>query len=139
MPLVKRFEDVKAWQQARKLTRTIYALTDGPAFRCDFGLVDQVRRAAVSVMNNVAEGFESGSPAEFTHFLGYAKRSGSEVQSCLYIALDCGYCSQTQFQEAYKEVEQARGLITGFIRYLRNARVNGKAKALTQAPSNTGT
>ena len=147
MPLVKRFEELQAWQQARKLTRAVYTLTQEEAFRRDYGLVDQIRRAAVSVMNNIVEGFESSSPTEFIKFLGYAKRSGSEVQSCLYVALDQNYCSTDTFQQIYDEVEQARSLVTGFIRYLRTSRLDGRVVVSTRArksrsaqlPRHTGT
>ena len=139
MPLVKRFEDVHAWQEARKLTKSVYALTQENEFRRDYGLIDQIRRASVSIMNNVAEGFESGSPGEFIKFLGYAKRSGSEVQSCLYVALDQRYCSQGTFQQVYAEVERTRGLVTGFIRYLRTSRLDGRLGSGTQARRHAGT
>jgi len=133
MPLVKRFEDLQAWQEARSVTQRVYKLTQEPEFRRDYGLVDQVRRASVSVMNNIVEGFDSGSTTEFVRFLGYARRSGSEVQSCLYVALDQRYLSQAKFQELYEAVERARSLIAGFIRYLRQSRTG------TYARTNTGT
>lgn len=119
MPLVKRFEDLEAWQEARRLTQTVYDMTKTKSFQRDYGLIDQIRRASVSIMNNIVEGFDSGSTAEFIRFLGYAKRSGSEVQSCLYVALDQQYVTQPQFQESYKAVESVRKLTLGFIRYLR--------------------
>jgi four helix bundle protein len=72
-------------------------------------------------MNNIVEGFDSGSSGEFIQFLAYAKRSASEVQSCLYLSLDRGYISQAEFQEAYDQAGRTRTLITGFIRYLRQA------------------
>ncbi len=131
MSLVKRFEDIEAWQEARKLTQQIYAHTQGDAFRKDYGLVDQIRRAGVSSMNNVVEGFDSGSFAEFAQFLGYARRSASEVQSCLYVAWDQRYLSEDGFNETYKQAEKTRALITGFIRYLRRSTA---AKRLTARP-----
>ena len=131
MPLVKRFEDLQAWQEARRMTQQIYNLTQEPDFHRDYGLVDQIRRASVSVMNNIVEGFDSGSTAEFVRFLGYARRSGSEVQSCLYVALDQRYLSQTRFQEMYEVAERARSLIAGFIRYLRQRRTSSSTYART--------
>lgn len=122
MPLIKRFEDLETWQAGRELTQLIYSVTDRRPFSRDFGLVDQVRRAAVSVMNNIVEGFDSGSTAEFVKFLGYARRSASEVQSCLYVALDHAYLSQEAFQQTYAKAGEVRNLIGGFIRYLRNGR-----------------
>jgi len=131
MPLVKRFEDLETWQASRHLTQAIYNLTEDGAFKRDFGLVDQVRRASVSIMNNVVEGVDSGSTAEFIRFLGYATRSGAEVQSCLYVALDRGYLPQEQFQRTYGEAERVRHLIGGFIRDLRNTRTPARLHVST--------
>jgi four helix bundle protein len=88
MPLVQRFEDIQGWQEARKLVKMIYALTAKDAFARDFGMRDQIRRASVSIMANVAEGFDCESNIEFARFLGIARRSAVEVQSLLYAALD---------------------------------------------------
>ena len=115
---IERFEDVQGWQKARELTRLVYAVTKGTTFARDFGLRDQIRDAAGSVMANIAEGFDAGSNAEFIRFLRYARRSASEVQSHAYIALDQTYVIQTQFQEIYDTAAEARRLIGGFIRYL---------------------
>ncbi len=93
----RRPEDLIAWQKARLLTRRIYALTGEARFGRDFGLRDQSRRAAVSVMSNIAEGFERGGAAEFRHFLLIAKGSCGEVISQLYVALDIGYLQEDQF------------------------------------------
>ena len=90
-------------------------------------------------MNNIVEGFDSGSPLEFVRFLGYARRSGSEVQSCLYVALDRKYLSRQQFQEVFEEAERARGLIAGFIRYLRQSRTSARPYVGTSARRNVGT
>ena len=132
MPLIRRFEDLEAWQAGRQLAQTIFALTEAAGFRRDFGLIDQVRRASASVMNNIVEGFDSVSPAEFVKFLGYARRSASEVQSCLYIALDRNYLSQAGFREAYDQAERVRGLIAGFIRYLRQPRTSQRVHVRTE-------
>lgn len=88
MATIRRFEDLHAWQSARELTHSIYELTRSGDFAKDFGLRDQIRRAASSVMLNIAEGFDAGSDAEFVRFLGYARRSASETQAGLYTALD---------------------------------------------------
>ena len=136
MPLVKRFEDLEAWQAGRQLARTICAVTDDGDFRRDFSLIDQARRAALSVMNNIVEGFDSGSTAEFVRFLGYARRSASEVQSCLYVALDREYLSPAKFQQAYDEAERVRALIAGFIRYLRHDRPSSRMHVSTYARRN---
>lgn len=88
---IEKFEDIKGWQQARILVKMVYQLTDEGKFARDFGLRDQIRRAAVSVMANIAEGFDCDSTIEFARFLGIARRSAVEVQPLLYAALDVGY------------------------------------------------
>jgi four helix bundle protein len=82
MAMIQRFEDIQAWQEARTLVKMIYQLTSKEKFSKDFGMRDQIRRASVSVMNNIAEGFDCESKAEFARFLGIARRSAVEVQSC---------------------------------------------------------
>lgn len=88
---IEKFEDIKAWQIARELVREIYRITNKDEFAKDFGLKDQIRRAAVSIMSNISEGFERGSDKEFNQFLNYARGSSAEVKSQLYIASDLGY------------------------------------------------
>ena len=114
MSLIKRFEDVQAWQEARVLTRQIYRLTRSGAFARDFGLKDQIQRAAVSVMANIAEGFDCESKVEFARFLGFARRSAVEVQSLLYVALDAGYVTDEIFQINYAQANKTKALIGGF-------------------------
>ena len=116
---IDRFEDIEAWQLARTLTQMIYNLTKKPGFMKDFGLVRQIQSAAGSSMHNIAEGFDSETNAEFTRFLRYAKRSCTEVQSELYVALDEGYVSLEEFKEAYDHAARTRATIRGFINYLR--------------------
>ena len=94
---VERFEDLIAWQKARQLTAEIYRITAHGEFAKDFGLRDQIRRAAVSVMSNIAEGFDRGSRGEFHQFLVVAKASCAEVRSQLYVAQDVGYIDQQTF------------------------------------------
>ena len=96
---IKSFEDLIAWQKARVLTGTIYKATSRGDFARDFGLKDQIRRAAVSVMSNIAEGFERGRPSEFHQFLSIAKGSCAELRSQLFVALDAGYLKQPDFAE----------------------------------------
>jgi four helix bundle protein len=91
MTTIKNFEELKAWQKARELAGYVYELTRQAEFSRDYGLRDQIQRAASSVMHNIAEGFESGSDPEFVRFLKMARRSAGEVQSPLYLALDVGY------------------------------------------------
>lgn len=118
---IERFEDIMAWQRARELTNKVYEVSGTGNFAKDFGLKDQIRKAAGSVMHNIAEGFDAGSDPEFIRFLRYARRSATEVQSQLYIALDQGYISQAQFNEIYDLAEQCKKLINGFIAYLRSS------------------
>jgi four helix bundle protein len=115
---IERFEDIQAWQKARELARMVYGVTGRGTFGRDYGLHDQIRRAAGSVMANVAEGFDAGSDTEFVRFLRYARRSASEVQSHLYVALDQSYVTQAQFDQMYQTAAEAKRLIGGFIRYL---------------------
>src|SRR5206468_3923596 len=91
MGTVQRFEDLVAWQKARAMTAAIYQVTRQGLFSKDFGLSGQMQRAAVSVMSNIAEGFERGRRAEFHQFLSAAKASCAELRSQLYTALDAGY------------------------------------------------
>ena len=91
MPTITRFEDIEAWKTARELTRMVYALTEQGQFAKDFGLKNQIQRSSVSVMSNIAEGFESRTQAKFIDYLGHAKASAGEVRSQLYIALDLKY------------------------------------------------
>ena len=88
MPTITRFEEIEAWQTARELTRLIYEYTEDGKFARDFGLKDQIRRASVSIMSNIAEGFESQTQAQFIRYLGIAKASAGEVRSQLYVVRD---------------------------------------------------
>jgi four helix bundle protein len=114
MPLIKRFEDIQGWQEARTLVQQIYVLTKTGLISKDFGLRDQIQRAAVSVMTNIAEGFDCDSNAEFARFLGIARRSAVEVQSLLYTALDIGYITEDSFKTHYAQAEKTKALVGGF-------------------------
>ena len=118
---ITHFEDIEAWKLARKLTNEVYSLTKAGPFSRDFGLTDQVRKAAGSAMHNTAEGFDAESDPEFIRFLRYAKRSCTEVQSQLYVAFDQSYISQEQFDFAYELARLTRGKIAAFIKYLRTS------------------
>ena len=115
---IERFEDIEAWQLARELTRKVYELTKKPKFARDFGLKRQIQEAAVSSMHNITEGFDSETNPEFLRFLRYAKRSCTEVQSELYVALDQNYITRTDFQDVYDHAGRTRAAIRGFIKYL---------------------
>ena len=117
-----RFEDIEAWQIARDLCRLVYNATKKEKFSKDFSLKDQVCRASVSIMSNIAEGFDSGTNAEFARFLSYSQRSCSELQSELYVALDQGYVTKKEFEEIYSLSDKVKAKIGAFIKYLKNQR-----------------
>src|ERR1035437_1947195 len=98
MATITRFEDIMAWQEARKMTRHVYEMTRCEPFARDFGLRDQIQRASVSSMSNITEGFDCESKVEFGRFLGIARRSVVEVQSLLYVALDVRYIGEDEFR-----------------------------------------
>ena len=119
---IERFEEIQAWQAARSLTRNVYWLAQHGGLERDFGLRDQIQRASVSTMANIAEGFDGRSTQEFLRFLGYAFRSATEVQSHLYVALDQEYVRKEDFDAVYQQATEVKKLINGFIRYLRQAK-----------------
>ena len=108
---VRRFEDLAVWQKSKELSLAIYRITEGPGFRRDYTLRDQIRRAAVSVMSNIAEGFERYSRTEFRHFLAIARGSASEIRSQLHLAHGLAYISDAEFRALYRScVEVSRML-----------------------------
>ncbi len=116
---IERFEDIKAWQEARVLVKMVYdAVKSDKGFSSDYKFREQIQSAAVSIMSNIAEGFSRRSKKEFTQFLFIAKGSAAEVQSQLYVALDQGYISQEKFNELYSKSDEIARLISGFIQYL---------------------
>jgi four helix bundle protein len=119
MAKIERFEDLHSWQKARMLTNLVYDLTGHTEFAKDFRLRDQIRDAAGSVMHNIAEGFDSGSNPEFIRFMKMARRSASEVQSQLYLALDRKYINTEELKKTYDIATEAKRLINGMIAYLR--------------------
>ena len=126
MAKIEKFEDIVAWQKARELVKEIYRLSGEGQFSRDYGLRDQLRRAAVSVMLNIAEGFARKTSREFIQFLVVAHGSVAEVQSALYVALDQSYISQPQFESLYKLADETSKLIMGFSSYLRRSSINSK-------------
>ena len=115
---IERFEEIEAWQLARELNRKVYDLTKKTGFARDFGLKKQIQDAAGSSMHNIAEGFDSETNPEFVRFLRYAKRSCTEVQSELYVALDQQYVTDAEFKDVYDHAGRTRAVIRGFIKYL---------------------
>ena len=120
MPTIERFEDLEIWKRARSLSNLIYDMTDGETFRHDFVLRDQIRRAVVSVMSNIAEGFESRTQVMFIDYLGRAKASAGETRAQLYLALDRKYIEPAKFDQAINEVQICSRQIASFIRYLES-------------------
>ena len=110
---VERFEDLIAWQKARELTKQVYNITRTGALSKDFGLCDQIRRASVSVMSNIAEGFERGTSSEFHQFIVVAKGSCAEVRSELYVALDADYITEAQFDDIHGRSLELSRIIGG--------------------------
>lgn len=119
MAAIRKFEDIKAWQKARELAHEIYKTCSSGAISQDYGLRNQICRAAVSSMSNVAEGFGRSSNKDFAHFLDMARGSTMETQSLLYVALDIGYINQAAFDRLYRLAEETSSLIIGFSSYLR--------------------
>ncbi len=122
MAKIERFEDLQSWQKARQLTNLIYDLTEHPKFSKDFRLNGQIQGAAGSIMHNIAEGFDAGTNPEFIRFLKMARRSASEVQSELYLALDRKYINQDELTTTYTLATEAKRLINGMIGYLRKSK-----------------
>ena len=119
---IKKFEDLESWKKARELADMIYNLTSQKNFCRDIQLRHHLRDASGSVMNNIAEGFDAGSDAEFIRFLKIARRSASEVQSELYLGLDQKYITSIQLEEAYHKATEVKRLINGHIAYLRRTK-----------------
>jgi four helix bundle protein len=120
---IERFEDLECWQQTRVLVNMVYsAINNSSGFKKDYRLVDQITGAAVSIMNNIVEGWASQSNAEFIRFLTYSRRSSAEVQNCAYVALDQHYISEGSFKEIYDQALKAMRIIDGLLRYLRSKR-----------------
>jgi four helix bundle protein len=120
MATFKRFEDIKSWQKAREVTQIIYLITMNERFARDFGLRDQIRRAVVSTMANIAEGFGRHSDKEFSYFLSMAYGSIAEVQSHLYVALDLKYIEQPDFSKLYEMLDETSRMTLALAQHLRN-------------------
>jgi len=131
---VKNFEDLEIWKDARVLTQGIYQLTRDSKFSKDFGLRDQIRRAAVSIMSNIAEGFERGGNQEFIQFLYVAKASCGEVRSQLYVALDQSYVTTKDCDDVCKSFLRLSIMISNLIDYLKSSGMKGSKYAATNRP-----
>ena len=122
---MRKFEEIEAWQLSRELVRDVYKVSREGVFAKDFGLQDQIRRAAVSIMSNIAEGFERGGNKEFMIFLSIAKGSCGEVRSQLYVAFDQGYIDESQFERMVHLCVRISVMLQAFITALRNSDFKG--------------
>jgi four helix bundle protein len=123
---INRFEDLECWSEARKLINMVYrAIKSSKAFQADYRFRDQSTGAAISVMNNISEGWASQSNLEFIRFLTYSRRSCAEVQNCFYVALDQEYINETVLQQIYNQAKKVTMIIDGLLRYLRSHRPEG--------------
>ena len=126
MATFTRFEDIESWQKSRLLARNVYRLTTEGVFARDFGLRDQIRRSAVSIMANIAEGFGRGGNKEFVALLSIARGSCAEVKSHRYVALDTGMIVQADFDELFLLAGEVEGLVSGLMKYLANSEARGR-------------
>jgi four helix bundle protein len=121
----KTFVEIDAWQTARELTGFVYVATRSGAFSKDFALRDQVRRASISIMANIAEGFGRSGSGEFIQFLAVAKGSACEVISHVYVALDQGYLNRQEFEHLNALAEKTVNLIGGLMKYMQQSAIKG--------------
>jgi four helix bundle protein len=119
MSTFKRFEEIKAWQKGREITRKVYSISNKSAFSKDFCLCDQMRRASISIMANIAEGHGRRTGTEFANYLNIARGSAIELQSHLYVALDLNYIGQIEFNEIYEMLEEVSKMTISLAKYLR--------------------
>ncbi|MCK5426396.1 MAG: four helix bundle protein [Thermodesulfovibrionia bacterium] len=122
---VRYFEDLEVWKLAREITRQIYELTKKKTFTKDYGLVDQIRRASVSVMSNISEGFERGGNQEFKQFLYVAKGSCGEIRCQLYVALDQKYIMEMEMTEAVEKLKKLSIMLNNLIQFLKRSKFRG--------------
>ena len=125
MATFKRFEEIESWKKARELTNRIYKVSRSGDFARDFGLRDQIRKASVSIMSNIAEGHDRGGTREFIQFLSTAKGSAAEVRCQLYVAADQGYIDENEFTELTTMATETARLVSGLITYLCSSRYKG--------------
>ncbi|HZJ42507.1 MAG TPA: four helix bundle protein [Pyrinomonadaceae bacterium] len=125
MATFKRFEEIESWKRARELTNKVYQVSKEGDFAKDFTLKDQVRRACISIMSNIAEGYDRSGTKEFVQFVATAKGSAGEVRCQLYIALDQGYIDENEFAQLVRTALETQGLIGGLMNYLRRSGYKG--------------
>ncbi len=130
MSTVKRFEDLDAWKESRLLNKKIGVLIQEKSFENNYRLINQIEGSSGSIMDNIAEGFERGTRAEFIQFLGYSKGSCGELRSQLYRALDRNYIQLQQFEDLLKSVSRISSMIHGLILYLQKTKIDGLRKKI---------
>ena len=132
MATIQSFEEIESWKTARELCRRIGILIDDGRFKNSYRLISQIDAASGSVMDNIAEGFERGSRAEFINFLGYAKGSCGELRSQLYRLLDRTYINQSEFDELFEMTSKTSAMIQKFIAYLIKTEIAGSRRKQTK-------
>ena len=125
MATFKKFEEIEAWKKSRELTNRIYGISKSGPFAKDFALRDQIRRASVSIMSNIAEGHDRGGTGEFVQFLSTAKGSAAEVKCQLYVALDQSYVDDSTFSELSNLATEIGNMVAGLMKYLRHSGIKG--------------
>lgn len=123
---IKQFEDLECWGKARELTKAIYSISSAGRFSKDFPLRDQIRRSSISILSNIAEGFERDGNKEFIQFLSLAKGSCGETRAQLYVALDQKYLSDAQFDSLSAKATEISRMLSGLIKYLRQSGMFGR-------------
>lgn len=125
MAKIEKFEDIESWKLAREITKSVYEVTLSGDFAKDFALVNQIRRASISILSNIVEGFERGGNKEFLQFLAIAKGSCGEVRAQLYVAFDQNYVNEKQFKEISGKLSETGRLISGLMKYLQQSDLRG--------------
>jgi four helix bundle protein len=125
MGTIKRFYDLEAWKKARILNLEVYKMTMTEIFKRDFALIDQTRKASISIMANLAEGFGRKGNREFLQFLSISEGSLSELQSHLFVALDIEYIDKSKFDFLFEKTEETQRVINGLAEYLKGSELKG--------------
>jgi four helix bundle protein len=137
MATFRTFEDIEGWKLGRELTREVYRVSSAAPFSKDFALLNQIRRASVSIMSNIAEGFDRDGNKEFINFLTIAKGSAAEVRAQLYVAVDQNYISNDEFETLSELTNSIGRVLAGLIKYLQSSDIKGpkfKGLATNQKP-----
>jgi four helix bundle protein len=134
MATFKKFEEIEAWKKARESTKRVYAVSNLGAFAKDFSLRDQMRRASVSIMSNIAEGYDRSGTGEFVQFLATAKGSAAEVRCQLYVAIEQSYINEVTFGELSELARETANMIGGLIKYLRQSGIKGTKYKTVSTP-----